>query len=629
MNQGTFNKLSAILNGNNKLIIPDLQRDYCWGITKTSGANLSLAGVFTQELLAESEKELTDATHSYGIIYTYEYPETFLYLCDGQQRLTTLYLILGVLHCYSQDVRIQSMLRLENGQARLKYEVRSTTDYFLQNLLGEVFLKSDLTNMKDISKTNWFRRQYYDDPSIDNIKEALRQIHALINKENAKKLQDFLLEKIGFVYLKLEANETIESKTYSKIREYGEKMYEIVNTCGDPMEFNEHLKSSLLAKLDAESREIWTEKWELWQDFFWIYKGKNESADVGFNMFLSWLKKVDSNALENIETIEPYFKAFFLLINTQSEISDFRTFQILNIKKEFVANRQLDEVVLFPCLVYLKDTLAVKYDKDRYIVEPNEINYDDLFRFIRFFSNLARNAKKISSDWNWLNSMGNNRDVIHFLNLNDIPPSILTPEERFKLYLYKGCEDDKQRKEYENKIWKAEDHKYLNGQINPIFRWMGIDMDSKGDSFDLDMFETYYNDLDKVVEKEIDMLRITLFAVHDDWYEYRDGLSWGVLRYYLGKKDDNSFWIDSVKHGTFKIIMERYSKGKTLLEILNEKINEEGYEEKKKKVICLLRDKANKYWQWKDNYRFFIIDNKMYLPNRTKAGTNTDGIDIL
>ena len=99
---GSYNSLPTILANNNMFVIPDLQRDYCWGNIKPKGLNKTLAYTFCADLLnAAKSHDLTKGTKlSYGIIYTYEYPETFYYLSDGQQRLTTLYLIVGVLNCY-------------------------------------------------------------------------------------------------------------------------------------------------------------------------------------------------------------------------------------------------------------------------------------------------------------------------------------------------------------------------------------------------------------------------------------------------------------------------------------------------------------------------------------------------
>ena len=324
MNQGAFNKINDVLKDNNKIVIPDLQRDYCWGTVIAKDNKKSLAYNFTSELINEAKNQLKYQEFSYGIIYTYEYPETFLYLCDGQQRLTTLYLIIGVLNCYQNNPELTEILQLKNGQPRLKYEVRNSTDYFIKDLVNLTFNQQKINDLEDTSKTTWYRDIYKDDPSIMSIVNALRDIHKLINIDNYEQITTFLLDKVGFVYINLEAKEEGTKQTYSKIREYGEKMYEIVNTCGDPMEVNEHQKSVLLSKIPKENQKEWTAKWEIWQDFFWVHRGTQLSADEGFNEFLSWIAKIEETVNYSIEIVEEYFKAFFQLINSQDKLSVYR-----------------------------------------------------------------------------------------------------------------------------------------------------------------------------------------------------------------------------------------------------------------------------------------------------------------
>ena len=95
---GEAYSLSEIFCGeNDKVIIPDLQRDYCWGNPISDNAEDSLASSFIDSILRlEKSQEIT-----MGLIYGY-YDKVLtpyhLQLCDGQQRLTTLFLIIGVIN---------------------------------------------------------------------------------------------------------------------------------------------------------------------------------------------------------------------------------------------------------------------------------------------------------------------------------------------------------------------------------------------------------------------------------------------------------------------------------------------------------------------------------------------------
>lgn len=530
MNQGTFNKISDVFKDDNKIVIPDLQRDYCWGSVISKDNKKSLTFNFTSELIEEAKKQFNYKEFSYGIIYTYEYPETFLYLCDGQQRLTTLYLIIGVLNCYHSNKKLKDILMLKNGQPRLTYEIRNTTDYFIKDLVNLTFNEHKIEDLVDVSKTSWYREIYKDDPSIKNSVAALKDIISLINKDNFEQLTNFILDKIGFVYINLEAKGELTKQTYSKIREYGEKMYEIVNTCGDPMEVNEHQKSVLLSKLTKEKQKEWTVKWEIWQDFFWINKGNQNSADEGFNEFLSWILKIVESQDYSIEIVEEYFKAFFLLVNAQEKINSQRPFKIKNIKEDFIKNQKPDLMVLYPALIYLNNSVAVNFEVNKYAIDEKLINYDELYRFIRFFSNCSKNSVAIDTAIKLVKENGTNKDVTSFLELeSDEFRSILSKEEIKKLSIYHSCVNDDERKEKENQIWLAEDDNYFNGKISQIFIWLDNIYPNNQNGFILSEFEnTYKLFLDIINKGNIENLRIALLAFNNKLSDlWKDGL--GVL----------------------------------------------------------------------------------------------------
>lgn len=92
MVSGESYTLSQIFSGeNDKVVIPDLQRDYCWG-----DPNNNLVESFVKSLL---ELDKTSKI-TMGLIYGYydAFTKEHLQLCDGQQRLTTLFLVIGIIN---------------------------------------------------------------------------------------------------------------------------------------------------------------------------------------------------------------------------------------------------------------------------------------------------------------------------------------------------------------------------------------------------------------------------------------------------------------------------------------------------------------------------------------------------
>jgi hypothetical protein len=631
--QGSFNMLSAFLKDNNQILIPDLQRDYCWGNIIPEGQKETLAHNFTEELLELSRKVKTQnkIEISYGIIYTYEYPTTFFYLCDGQQRLTTIYLIIGVLNTYLKNNKLIGLLKLINNQPRLKYEIRNSTDSFIKYLL-KIFLNHSTQNdLSDLTKASWYRKEFDNDPSIKSIIAAVKTIHTIIKKDNAILIEDFILNKMGFVCVNLKGNENLADKTYSKVREYGEKMYEIVNTSGDPMEPNEHLKALLISKVPESEKELWTEKWELWQDFFWVHKNKDdESADEGFNEFLSWVKTLMGKNIEidSIEVVEKYFKALILVFSIQTQLIASRKYKILNITESLHKKSPSKLVVILPALAYLQNTSAVSYDGHQYVTNQETVDLNALFRYLRFFSNISKHTEASSFAVDLVGKLNQGDDVTRLLNYSSKLSTILSSEEIYKLKLYKLVEEDK-RIELENIFWEAEDHDYMNGKIEPIFKWLKIDfsIDMSADFDSLQFIKLYETFLSLVSEDNIDKTRFCLLAICNDWWQFHDGSSWGVPRYYLGTKNDFNFWQRIASLPEFGILIKKTFKNQIDDLFLNESIMK-NEDVEQRKAYRKLKSEATKQWQWNNSYRFFIKDNVLCFPNGVQAKGNTAEIQL-
>ena len=634
MKQGRFNKLQEILCDNNKIIIPDLQRDYCWGTTFSTGKKNSLAFNFASELIVESQKYIDYQEFSYGIIYTYTYPETFHYLCDGQQRLTTLYLMIGLLNCYHHDKRFVQVLQTKNKLPRLKYEVRNSTDYFIKNLVNEVFIKRDTTFLEKIKSANWFRKEYDHDPSVKSMIEAIKSINGCMVGQDYTQLTNFILDKIGFVYIDLKADNKKGEKSYSKIREYGEKMYEIVNTCGDPMEYNEHLKSVLLSKL-MEDKRGWTMKWEIWQDFFWVNKSSDkESADDGFNEFLKWIGAVSEDEL-TIDIVENYFKAFFLIFELQEKLTGYRKFSIGNIHDDFLKNQKPKTVVLYPLLNYLFSADLVGFENNQYFVKEDIVNFDAIFRFIRFFYNLSKNPAPEKECLNFSRQLVYPQDVCNFdfSNQDDYPILTAKNEEIFKLGLFRNSNNEAVRLIVEDASWLAEDHRYLNGKIKPLLELMDVDViNTNAKNFSLTSFKIVYQHFISVMDVELNLenVRIALLAMSPNFWPYHDGgYSDGDRpRFYLAKYGDEKSWQSRVMSLTYLNLMKKIINGELIEDIIDVEI-EKVEDPINKLALQYLKDIPKENWRW--NHKRFFIDseNRIVILNGTKVGEYTLRIKLL
>ena len=283
MNQlesGNTYSLQELFSGNRKIIIPDMQRDYTWG---DDDKKETLVKNFCQNLLDLSSSEKSIAI---GMIYAYPNPENHYHLIDGQQRITTLFLLMGMLHKHTElkelKERLISTFELEEDDQEpyLQYAIRESSLYFLSDLVVKFFL--DGNSKKEVSSIRlepWYFSEYDHDPSIKSMLGALDVIEKIIkNKDDLKGFSTWLIEKVTFFYFDMQH------------REHGEEMFVVINTTGEPLEVTEELKPLLIGDIPCEQkREELSAQWEERETFFWKNKKSSEhTADEGVKDFLIW-----------------------------------------------------------------------------------------------------------------------------------------------------------------------------------------------------------------------------------------------------------------------------------------------------------------------------------------------------
>lgn len=272
------------------IVIPDLQRDYCWASTKiVTGDGQSLVEAYVDDLILASQKE-KDAKMKMGLLYGYEYPADNVQLCDGQQRLTTLFLISGV--CLNKLGEKDNTLKAEvssiilhGNMSRLQYAIRDSSLSFINNLVQNGVFHAEIT------EEPWFSNEYRRDPSVCNMILAIRQIDEKVaNAETAKKLLNYILHNISFLYFDM------QSRTYS------EEQYVILNTTGYSLTPTEHVKPKLLGKLRDEQLAEYSGRWESWEQFIWDHRPKDDdnfTVDEWFDRFLTIFYLADNIDKDN------------------------------------------------------------------------------------------------------------------------------------------------------------------------------------------------------------------------------------------------------------------------------------------------------------------------------------------
>lgn len=504
--------LGDIFNGENKIIIPDLQRDYCWG------DKADLVENFTDNLIELFVKDKSQHI-TMGLIYGYEEPSHYLQLYDGQQRLTTLFLLLGLLNKRTKNSFEQYIITdTIRKEPRLQYAIRENTLYFLFDLAGNFFMGDNTTlHVEDIRKQPWYFKDYDVAPSIQSILKALAIIDKRLTsqtiKDKYKAFGVFLIDKILFLYYDMEN------------RRNGEETFVIINTTGEPLTETENLKPFMLSKImDDEKQKSASKDWEQWEDFFWQNRHKNDTADIGLKEFFRWVVLLQFDIINDNKT------AFQNMVDSMPS-TELRKLDLKTVKKYFsiitflfdkklidefdsylAPQKQNDQIILFKILPVIE-----------YIARFGQSNIENIRRVIRFFFNLSRvdNVSKAISEQlpevlsiikKWPNA-----DITSLLEFkDDISKTLLTDEESFKLALYKT--GGKERQNYEKRFWAAEDHPLWKGEIKPLLQWSCRDGALDSSTFDVEHFDEYDKTVRQIFynghkDRKLDITRRALLTI--------------------------------------------------------------------------------------------------------------------
>ncbi|MBP5786284.1 MAG: DUF262 domain-containing protein [Kiritimatiellae bacterium] len=303
---GNEYSLSRLFGGKNKIVIPDLQRDYCWGkdawvkTRETGGGFADLVTGFIDTLLNlySEQKEQSSGLkiQTLGLIYGYEQPKGHIQICDGQQRLTTLFLLLGYVNTMAggdfNEYLISEEGRAGDSEPRLQYAIRESTLYFLDDLTREVFADgAGKASLEDVLRAYrsrdkkshvfpaWYFQEYDLDPSIQNMLAALDRIDCVAKEKSFADWNGFgkyLLQNLQFLYYDMGS------------RSRGEETYIVINTTGEPLSPAENIKPIVIGNISLEQREKYSKEWEQREEWFWQNRGDQKTSDFYSYRFLVW-----------------------------------------------------------------------------------------------------------------------------------------------------------------------------------------------------------------------------------------------------------------------------------------------------------------------------------------------------
>lgn len=508
--------LRDLFSQNHKIIIPDLQRDYCWGKTNGESDGMNLVQTFVENLLIHNKSKL-----NLGLLYAYESPVGHIQLCDGQQRITTLFLLLGHLNKRTEkdaliNLVISEKERSDDWEPYLQYSIRESSLYFLSDLTRYFFSSDSKFKTSEICKQPWYFKDYDYDPSIQSMIAAMEIIEDILD---SKKFSSIDIENIGgniaknlsFLYYDM-GNRT-----------NGEETFVVINTTGEPLSSSENLKPNLINAQSETLQAEYAKTWEKWEQYFWKSRQPNDTADNGMQEFFRWITYLESSDSEfkgkmakdgkykfdlsiRFSEIDCYFNIVkHLFENNYFNISLLAPKTDPHIQNK---NEQIDWFKLLPLIKYIK-----KFGLDK--LNSKDIQrVHKLFQHFALISNVAKDMERFLPASVELIELMEDKDICCLKDFDN--KGLITTELKRKLTIL--SEAGNQRQEIEEAFWEEESNDFWKGEISIL-----INLATVNGSFSIDEFKKYASVVKLVFQNrsEWDLTRRCLLALKFEKFPFR------------------------------------------------------------------------------------------------------------
>lgn len=267
-----------------KIVIPMIQRDYVQGRKDKKVNEIRKNLIDNIKLALDGKKEL-DFDFIYGSTKEKDNGIKELSLLDGQQRITTLFL----LHLYFAKKENEKLDEdTKNIFHNFSYQNRVTSREFCRSLVDEEFKITEDKNIsisETIKQKTWYYSEWNNDPTVKNMLNMLDYIHEIFYEY---KVFDKLINEdiISFIFIPLEKF-NLTDELYIKMNSRGKRLtnFEIFKS-----KIIEILKQQNEKELLEEfSRQIETD----WADLFFQYRKKDDQTyDEIFMRYLYFITEM-------------------------------------------------------------------------------------------------------------------------------------------------------------------------------------------------------------------------------------------------------------------------------------------------------------------------------------------------
>ncbi len=596
-----------------RIEIPKIQRDYAQG--RASAENLRLNFLKTIKRHLDEERHL-NLDFVYGSIQD----DRFIPI-DGQQRLTTLFLLHWYLGWYTgRTAQFKGYLIAESEESELQsvsrftYETRVSSRDFCNQLLSSSFEPEPDTGVSILIRDqSWYYLHWDHDPNIEGMLNTLDSIEEVF--DDAPKYYDLLLAESGLLTFQ-----------YIQLDDFGlsDQLYIKMNSRGKPLTDFENLKANVEELFKSENAALTT--WfsnkidKQWTDLFWGFRKQEKKVYQIDDLMMTFIRNCmvniaaehkgkevtrelrdtgisfDFYLLQSLGCVETeILKAVFELLDCQvddqgqfqSFLSDTNILDESELFKQFIFDdlnyrRRIQYAALVKFLQEYDDTegLSDWMRLIRNLTEGTEFDtIDEYINGIRTLSNLLPHAKDIIDHIKDL-KVG---DFVGFSNTQ-------AEEEIFKAQLIAADQSL-----WESRVKEIENHPYLRGSVLFVFLWTGL-LKKNENKYQTNIDHTLVDQFDDYVNK----LRLILTEGGVKWFK-RNVLRRALLSiddYTLPKGRNWSFVVDGFDRDISwrRLLGSDHGYGiKTLLE----KIDTSSIE--------LSLERLVESFQEKDDWRYYFI----------------------
>jgi hypothetical protein len=543
---------------NKGIEIPKIQRDYAQGRENELDKLENFLGYIKNNL---DNKVFLDFIYGTS-------KEKFIPI-DGQQRLTTLFLIY-----FYVSLEDRFLEEFKN----FTYEIRSSSRDFINALVKNwQDLKKDNIK-KQIVNSNWFFNAWFKDPTIKAILNAFKVIEKYFKDV---RLED--LNNIEFKFLDLEEF-NLDEELYVKMNARGKPLNNFQNF---KAEFEKRVKP--YPEFDNE-----------WLDFFW--KRTKTHAEENFYEFLLFLAEM----IYYENNTEAFDNNFYKVVKVLVENDKFLIDVLNNLEKIENALQNIQEIEMFS--IEKIESLWNFKNISQKIIVFSLINYilefeGNIVDYVRFIRNVLLMDKKWDLGIKYHQTIAI-KDIKTYLRLflelrdNDFYQKLIGYEIPFRGEKESVLLHEKEKtqiilanSDFKEVIQSLEDFKYFKGNISNVL------------VNDIEKLKNYNQAIKEIFKNEDSLIIRAWYSLEDFSIELDGWTNWGK-RYYFGRAP---YWDIILQHPqnkkALKLFLDKFLEVKDLKEMID-------YSELD---ILDLDYYIIKYEEFTEKYKFRYISNDLNI----------------